>query len=107
MFGGIGSEAISAVPVRANIRSTSGTFARHKRFQTLLHFHRLRQAGARYAQGLQGEIAFTEARHKLAAHATGDHTAHRDDAQRHGECHCIDGPSPNPAPAHTPDARHA
>ena len=25
MFGGIGSEAISAVPVRANIRSTSGT----------------------------------------------------------------------------------
>ncbi|MNR30426.1 hypothetical protein D3C85_1478810 [compost metagenome] len=28
MFGGIGSEAISAVPVRANTRSTSGTFSR-------------------------------------------------------------------------------
>ncbi|MNC15726.1 hypothetical protein D3C75_635510 [compost metagenome] len=27
MFGGIGSEAISAVPVRANTRSTSGTWA--------------------------------------------------------------------------------
>ncbi|MNT28491.1 hypothetical protein D3C72_1641820 [compost metagenome] len=26
MFGGIGSEAISAVPVRANTRSTSGTW---------------------------------------------------------------------------------
>ncbi|MNI43439.1 hypothetical protein D3C73_977690 [compost metagenome] len=28
MFGGIGSEAISAVPVRANTRSTSGTLPR-------------------------------------------------------------------------------
>jgi len=57
-------------------------FRQNQRLQALLHVHRLRQAGARHAQRLQGKIPFTEARHKLAAHAAGEHAAEHD----HGQC---------------------
>ena len=50
MFGGIGSEAISAVPVRAKTRSISGNFAFSVRLELLLH---LRPTGVRLVPGMR------------------------------------------------------
>jgi hypothetical protein len=82
MFGGIGSEAISAVPVRAKTRSISGNLLQ-RLLDLLLHLHRLRQAGAGNAQRLDGEVAFVEAGHELAAHARGQQ--HRTPRSRSGK----------------------
>ena len=60
-----------------------GELGLQRGFQLLLHRNRLRKAGARNAQRLDGEIAFVQAGHELAAHSGGDQAA-----QHH--CHCGD-----------------
>ncbi len=81
-FGGIGSVAISAVPILANTRSTSGNALRRS-LDHPLHVDRLREAGAGNAERVQRDVAFVEARDELRAHARGeqhaqDHRDHRD-----------------------------
>ncbi|MNJ21356.1 hypothetical protein D3C77_157060 [compost metagenome] len=52
----------------------------HALLQALLQLYRLAQAGAGHAQGLQGKVALTQARHELATHAAGQHAR-----EQHGE----------------------
>ena len=60
-----------------------GELSLQRRLQALLHRDRLRQAGTGNAQGLDGEVAFVQAGHELAAHAGGDQAAQH---HCHGGC---------------------
>ena len=60
-LGGIGSVAISAVPILAKTSFTSGN-SLSALFERVLHLDGLRQARAGNAQRVQGDVAFVEAR---------------------------------------------
>ena len=51
-------------------------------FELFLHLHRLRQAGARNAQCVQGDVAFVQARDEFRTHARGQPAAGRDQGER-------------------------
>ena len=52
------------------------------RFQRHLHLHGLRQARARNAQCVQGDVALIEVRHELTAHLRGGECSDHDQEQR-------------------------
>ena len=65
-FGGIGSEAISAVPVFENTNATCGKLA-DGLLDLELHRLRLGQAGAGNAQRMHGDVLFVQRRDELLA----------------------------------------
>ena len=82
MFGGMGSEAISAVPVLAKMRSISGEFSSSLSICCCIWTDW--KGWTRDAQRLDRKVAFIEIGNKLAAHARGDQPAQ----DHHRNCSC-------------------